>query len=520
MSQPLPRRCDDDPRRPDTRSPVRHFATDHLTADLKGHSIRSGAITICVQAILFCLNVVQIVVLSRLLPPTDFGLLAMVTAVTGFAVTLKDGGLGMATIQKSEINHMQISVLFWINALIGLGLSLLIVCSAPAIAWFYREPRLLPVALTMAIPFVFSGLSIQHQALLRRQMRFRALAVVQVTSLLAGVVVAIATAYGGAGYWSLVAMPVVQSIVETTLTWIFSGWIPGWPQRHTGAKEMLAFGGNLTAASSLGYLGVNLDKVLIGSSLGPTVLGLYERSLRLMSLPISQINAPIAAVAVPALSRIVEEPARYRQAYLQTIEKIMVFVAPVITFSIICSDWIILLAMGEQWADAASMFSMLAVASLILPLWNSTGWLFASQGRMREHLYFHVVDSIFKILSVLIGIQWGVLGVCTAVAMRYYLMIPFLFWMIGRAGPVRTRDFYFALRIPGLLVVLTLASLWAFRIALHDELSPISSLLVFLVLCSVITVVSLSVFSAGRHLLMSFQQDIRIVLKRAEGRNA
>lgn len=520
MSQLLPSRCDNATQRPGSGS-AKHFATDHLTGDLKGHSIRSGAITICVQAILFSLNLLQIVVLSRLLPPTDFGLLAMVTAVTGFALTLKDGGLGYATVQKSEINHDQISVLFWVNALIGLGLALLIACSAPMIAWFYHEPRLQPVTLAMAIPFVFSGLSIQHQALLRRQMRFRALAVIQVTSLLAGVLTAIISAWRGAGYWSLVTLPVVQAIVDTLLTWFFSGWVPGLPQRRTGAREMLAFGGNLTAASSLGYLGVNLDKILIGSSLGPMILGLYERSFRLFMLPVSQINVPVSAVAVPALSRIVQEPARYRLAYLETVEKILVFVCPVVTLSIVCSDWIILLTMGEQWGEAATIFSTLAIAALVLPLWNSTGWLFVSQGRMREHLHFHLVDSVFKIFSVLIGIQWGVLGVCTVVAIRYYVMIPFLFWMIGRSGPVRTRDFYSMLRMPSLIVLLTLISLCTFRTGISGELSPIVGLFLCLLICGVTTSASLGALSGGRRLMMSMKQDLQsLFVKQTERVNA
>ena len=129
------------------------------------------------------------VVLARLLTPQDFGLIAMVTAVTGFVVMFKDMGLSMATVQRAEVNHAQISTLFWVNVVLSIGVMLVIAALAPAIAWFYNEPRLTWITLALAGAFIFGGLTVQHQALLRRNMRFGCLALIQISSMMAGSVI-------------------------------------------------------------------------------------------------------------------------------------------------------------------------------------------------------------------------------------------------------------------------------------------------------------------------------------------
>jgi len=117
----------------------------------------------------------------------------------------------MATVQRDEINHAQISTLFWINTAIGFALALLTIALAPAIAWFYGEPRLTGITVALAGAFIFSGLTIQHQALLRRHMRFVRLGVIEVVGLLVGVATAIVAAWRGAGYWSLLFMQLAMA---------------------------------------------------------------------------------------------------------------------------------------------------------------------------------------------------------------------------------------------------------------------------------------------------------------------
>jgi Polysaccharide biosynthesis protein len=149
----------------------RHFRTDHLLANLKGRTISSGFVTIAAQGAKFVLTLASIVVLARLLTPQDFGLVAMVTAVTNLLFVLRDAGLSTATVQREGITHAQVSNLFWVNVVLGALTSLVIAGLAPAIAWFYREPRLLGITMVLSMTFLLRGSIVQHMALLNRQMR-------------------------------------------------------------------------------------------------------------------------------------------------------------------------------------------------------------------------------------------------------------------------------------------------------------------------------------------------------------
>ncbi|MFM7448353.1 MAG: lipopolysaccharide biosynthesis protein, partial [Leptolyngbyaceae cyanobacterium] len=245
------------------------FHIDHLKHDLKTRTIRSGAITISAQALKFVISMGSTVVLARLLTPEDFGLIGMVTVIIGFVELLKDLGLAEATIQQEQINQRQISTLFWINLAISCGVALTVALLSPLIAWFYHEPRLITITLVLAITFIFSGLTVQHQALLRRQMHFAMLAKIEMAALVAGVATAQLSAFYGAAYWSLVYMQLAFSLTYVVGIWAACSWRPGLPGWNSEIRSMLKFGGNLTGFRCFNYLSRNFDNFIIGRVWGP-----------------------------------------------------------------------------------------------------------------------------------------------------------------------------------------------------------------------------------------------------------
>jgi O-antigen/teichoic acid export membrane protein len=473
------------------------FDTAYLMNDLKGRSVRGGVVTLFSQACKFGLQMGSTVVLARLLRPEDFGLVAMVTVCTTFAMAFKDLGLSTAAIQRPRINHGQISTLFWINVAIGLTIAVAVIALAPLIAWFYKEPRLIPVTIGLSVAFVFGGLTVQHQALLRRRMQFYTMGIIEIIAMAAGVTAAVIASAVGAGYWSLVLLHVIPSVVLAVGTWIKMPWRPGWPRRGAGVREMLCFGGNVSAASVLNHFGSSVDRVLIGRFWGATVLGFYSKAFSMLTLPLAQMNPPIAAVALPAMSRLVERPECYRKSYLSVLEKLASISAPLVAWMIVCSNWLCDLLLGPQWAPAASVFSVLGYAGLLLPVWNSTGWVFMSQGRAKDHLRFHMLDSVCKVVSVVAGLRWGGIGVAVGVAVRYYLMMPVLFYMVGRSGPIRAGDFYHALRYPAILTVVAFVSMHICKWFLGNIRASFGALLTFAVMVTAV-LVCMAVTSHGR----------------------
>src|SRR5437764_15047415 len=218
-----------------------HFKTDHLLPNLRQRTISSGLVTAAAQGAQFFLKLGYIMVLARILVPQEFGLVAMVTTVMGFLRIFQDAGLSTATVQRQEITHAQVSNLFWANVAVGGVTSLLVAASAPAIAWFYREPRLVSMTLVLSITFVLTSSAVQHIALLNRQMRFGVIAIIDVVSMLAGYLTGIALALSEYGYWALVFAYVVQVTIRLVLSWSISRWWSRLLSRKTQTMHLLSF---------------------------------------------------------------------------------------------------------------------------------------------------------------------------------------------------------------------------------------------------------------------------------------
>ncbi|MEA2205826.1 MAG: hypothetical protein QOE77_2602 [Blastocatellia bacterium] len=494
----------------------RHFRTDHLNADLGRRTARGGALTIASQGIKFFTSLGATVILARLLTPRDYGLIGMVAVVTGFVSMFKDLGLSAATVQREKITAEQISTLFWVNVGLSIAVMIFTAAIAPEVSWFYGEPRLTLITMGFAAGFLFGGLTVQHEALMRRQMRFGALAAIEIISIVLGLVVGITLAWRGAGYWSLVANQLVQGLAYAIGVWMVSGWRPGRPARYSGIRSMLAFGGNLTGFHIANYFARNLDNMLIGRFWGSWQLGLYAKAYQLLLMPIDQINTPVAAVAIPALSRLTDSPERYRRTYLRILEKLAILTMPAVAFMIATSDWIVQVALGPQWSEASRMFALLGIVGLVQPIANTTGWLFITQGRTREMFRWGLIGPTIIIASILVGLPWGAVGVATCYSVVYLVIVtPLLFWFVGRRGPVRTSDFY-RVATP---VIFAAACVLGVLLALRQWLQitkPLTGLAISFATTVVITFLALVVLPKGRTALRDFGTMFALLAKKRD----
>ncbi len=420
-----------------------HFATEHLLANLKGRTISSGFVTVFAQGIQIALNLVSVMVLARLLAPQDFGLVAMVTTITGFLRVFNDAGLSTATVQREGITHAQVSNLFWTNVALGGLASLILAASAPAIAWFYREPRLVSITLALCITFLLTSSAVQHLAVLKRQMHFRTIAFIQVCSMASGILIGIAMAWLNFGYWSLVGMQLCTPAAAFLLTWGASHWRPQLPTRRSGMRSLLSFGANLTISSFLYSLARGSDGLLIGRFLGSAPLGLYSRAAALLSRPVEQLISPIEAVIVPTLSRLQLQPERYRRIVLQVYDIIAVTSFPLAGLFLALAHPLTLVVLGPKWEGAAPIFAGFTLVAFYTPVASVGSWLIVSQGRGRDFLAQSIFGSFVTIVSFLVGLPFGPAGVAMSYsASCLFIGLPVLYHIAGRQGPVSTSDLW------------------------------------------------------------------------------
>ena len=400
------------------------LSTEHLQSDLKGRSIRGVLVTLSSQGSLFIIQSISTMVLARLLSPADFGLAAMVTAFSDLAAPFSTLGLSQATIQRKDITHDQISALFWINVAIGVVLMLVMASLSPVLAWFYREPRLTAVTWVVSLMFLISGIRAQPEALLRRQMRFSALAVRNIISLGLAVVIAIGIAWRGGGYWAVVAVPLIAQFSQTVFCWTMIKWRPSLPRRTAGVGSMVAFGGNLAASFLTFGIHRNADNILVGWYWGAGPLGLYSRAYSLLMLPLRQLNAPIAGVAIPAFSRLEANPERFARYYLRAIGLMVWMGAPLFGFLFVGAEPIIRLALGQRWREAAPVFQLLAISGVGQLLLQSTVWIFVSRGESNRLLKMLLTILPFIIGSFLIGLPFGITGVALCYSVVLTIILP------------------------------------------------------------------------------------------------
>jgi O-antigen/teichoic acid export membrane protein len=482
------------------------FSRDHLQTDLGGRTLRGGTIAVTTQGIKFCITIVATSILARLLTPEDYGLIGMVAFVIAFLSTYKDLGLAAATIQIPSLNSDQVSTLFWINVSVSASISLLILAISPLISRFYGESRLTSISAVTAIGFLISGFAVQHEALLRRQMRYSALAASGLVSMIVGYVVAIFMAWQRFGYWALVGSQLAVVCTNTLLMFLLCRWFPGWPKRNSGVKSMIRFGGHVTGFATINFFSRNLDNLLVGRVWGAQQLGVYSRAYQLMMLPIDQINEPLTSVAVPTLSTLADSPERYRKAYLRIIEKIALITMPGVALMIATADWIVQIVLGSKWSATAGILMCLGFTGMFQPIANTTGWLLLSQGRSGDMLRWGFISGPLIILSIFAGLPWGAFGVALSYsAVRVFINDPLLYWFVGRKGPVRTRDFYVTMAPFVISALLALLASVGLRYWLHVEY-PLVGIVACLTLTVVVTFTVLICIPAGRKAL----NDVKI----------
>ena len=444
--------------------------------NLKEKIIRGGAARVGSQVASLALRMGALVVLARLLGPKDFGLVGMVTALTGVLSWFRDFGLSAAAVQRSDITTDQHSNLFWVNVLLGALLALVTLAAAPAIAAFYREPRLVGVAAALGTAFLFNAVGIQHSALLQRQMRFTAMAVIGVISLTVGTAIAIGGAAIGYGYWALVASSVTTPLVASLGFWLATGWVPGMPNRRAGIRSMMHFGGTLTLSNVIAYIALNADKVMIGRFLGVDAIGLYGRGFQLVSLPIDSLDAAVGEVAFSALSRLQNDPARLRSYFLKGFSLILGVTLPIAMACAVFADDIVLVLLGPKWQAATEIVRLLAPTMAVGAVTHPVIWLIYSLGLVRRSLNISLVFAPILILGFVLGLPHGAAGVAFAYsAVTVLWVVPHVAWCL-HGTPISLRDVGAAVIRPLACSVVAGAIGYAVRLMGGDFLPPLPRL--------------------------------------------
>jgi PST family polysaccharide transporter len=400
--------------------------------ELRRLAVRGAAATLSAAALSLGLRVIGTVLLARLLTPTDFGVVAMVTTFSLMLMSFGTSGLSEAIIQREEIDRSQASNLFWITCVIGLTLTIGFAASGALLARFFRNALVMPVTIGTSIAIFIYGAGTVHSALLKRAMRFTAVSANDLVALVAYTAVAIVMALRGWGYWALVGAIVAQVLSSTIGAWWLCKWIPSRPVRGVGTRAILGFAAKVYARFSTNYFTRNFDNLLVGWRFNAATLGFYKKAYDLFALTASQLTGPLDNVALAALSRLNEDPVLFRR-YLARSLGIIAFVGMAVSadLTLVGRD-VVRLVLGPQWSESGRIFELLGPGIGGMLLCSTVGWIHLSIGKPGRWLRWTVVESVATALLFILALSWGAAGIAVAWSVSYWSLLIPAFWYAGR----------------------------------------------------------------------------------------
>jgi PST family polysaccharide transporter len=401
-------------------------------SELRRHAVRGAAATISAAVLGQGGQVVSTVILARLLTPADFGVVAMVTTFSLLFMSVGTNGFEEAVIQSADINRFQASNLFWVNCGIGFALMIGFAASGSLLAGFYHNPLVTRVAIGVSPAIFLAATSVIHVALLKRAMQFPAASANDVVNRGVYAAVAILLAFRGCGYWALVGAILAQAVGTTIGAWWLCRWIPSLPRRRVGTRTVLKFAANVYGGFSAYYFTRNFDNLLVGWRFNAAVLGFYKKAYDLFALSGSQLIAPLHNVALATLSKLQDDPARFKR-YLTNSLGIIAFVGMAVgaDLTLVGRD-LVRLVLGPKWSESGRIFEMFGPGIGVMLLSSTACWIHLSIGKPERWLRWTIVESATTGLLFIAALPWGPAGIAVAWSVSFWILLIPAFWYAGQ----------------------------------------------------------------------------------------
>ena len=362
-------------------------------------------------------------ILSRLLSPDDYGIVAIAMPFVLFTMMFSDVGIGQSLIRTSQQEEDVWSTSFWLTICLGVGLALLVAGAAPFAALFFGEPRLRPLVTALAFVMIPQAATTIPEAYLRKRHRFGVIAGTEAAAMAAGFIAAIVLAYKGGGAWALIAQQVAMYSARFVLTYFFGDFRPRLIFDLRRVADHLIFGRNVLGASFVLTLTQSLDGLIVGKILGPMFLGFYSMALMFVRLPARMVTGPLEYVIYVHLTRFGDDKPVIRQVFLLLTRILAILLFPAIGMVAAAHEPLFKLLLSEKWAESGRLFMLAAPAAALQAATGFTNSFMMALGRTKVQLRLNAEFCILMAAALLVlswlGITWAVLGYSAAVFLYF-----------------------------------------------------------------------------------------------------
>ncbi len=384
------------------------------------------------------ISFVTLLVLARLVKPEAFGLVAYATVLTAFAEILIDQGFGDAIVQCIDLEREHLDTAFWISLGTGIALTVACISGSGIIAGLFNQPQLAPIVKWLSISFIFSGLSSVQQAILRRKLAFKSLALRTLLASVIGGAVGIVMAVLGFGVWSLVAKLLVANLVGVITLWQVSDWRPGLRASRKHFKELFSYGINIVGSNFVGFFSLHGDDFLIGYFLGPVLLGYYTLAYNLLIVMSDLLISVPNAVIFPTFSRLQSEFERMKQSFYEVTQLQSIVAFPVFLGISILAIEVVKVLYGETWVASIPVLRIL----MLIGIFRSATYFYSSVikavGKPSWRLVLWSLTAVLNIIGFFLVVRQGIVAVASVYVVISYAVLPLYFLVVKNLLKVST----------------------------------------------------------------------------------
>lgn len=422
---------------------------DKPSVTLKSRAIAGGKWTAASAVVGIIIQLIQLSLLGRLLGPGEFGLMAIMMVVIGLANAVADFGVSNYLVQADSVSRALV------RRLVGMGLSLSIVLSgsiaiiAPALASYYEMPQLADTLPWFGLVVIYNTLAQIYTAVLQRAFEFPRIAIIDIISATAGLLVSVLLAFYGWGLWALVFGQLSTGLVKAMASWVgvqsSIKQLPAESLHQTG--HAMRFGAFQVGERVLNFVSANFDKLIIGKLLGEQALGIYSVAFQLILRPVLVINPIFNRVAMPMFANVKNDNPRLTRGYLEMLRTICFVTFPIYLILCISAPTIISLLLGSKWGNAETLTSILALLGFLFAAGNPIGVLVIAKGRVDLALYFNSVVVVVNLIAVYLGSLLGIYWVAFFfVATSWLILFPLEFYLRYKLIGMGISDYLCALK--------------------------------------------------------------------------
>ncbi|EPC9992418.1 MOP flippase family protein [Enterobacter ludwigii] len=365
----------------------------------------------CSQLVKIIVQIINIIYLTKIIPPKEYGILAMAMVVFNFGILLRDLGTSSAIIQSKSISSSLKNTVFWINVILGGGLCAITIFLSPTIARLYKELELSPILMILSLSFPLTSAAALHISLLERESQFKKISLIEISAALISIIIAISLAKFGFGVYSLAISLISMNFVSLILFWFVSKWRPSISSfiNKEDVKIIFNFSANLTLFNFINYFSRNADSFLIGKFMSASILGSYNLAYRIMLFPIQSLSFIVTRSLFPILSRMQDDDDDIRNVYYDCVFFILFLTMPMMIGLAILSDKFVSLVIGPQWFLSGDILHWLAPIAIIQAVLSTTGSVFMAKGRTDILMRLGFFGAFIQCTAFIIGVNFSII---------------------------------------------------------------------------------------------------------------